>query len=181
MVVSDGASPDRVFVGFGSNMGESAQILTEAWQRLALAPHVGCIRFSSPYRSAPVDMDSEQWFVNAVGEVRTSLSPHQFLSILMGIEKAMGRKRDFAKVGYQDRVIDLDLLYFGRQIVQTADLVLPHPQRLSRLFVLTPLAEIASSFLDDSNGKTILELEKLLLRKIKTGIIASQSICRANW
>ena len=183
MKKSDEASRDttRVFIGLGSNLGKSAHILAEAWLRLGASSHVQTVQLSSPYDSAPVDMASDQWFVNAVGEVATSLSPHQLLNILMDVEKAMGRTRDTAAVGYQDRVVDLDLLYFGEQRVHTANLVLPHPHRLHRLFVLSPLAEIAPSFLDCVSGKTIRELEDILLTQIATGCLAAQSIQQGRW
>lgn len=183
MKKNDGATqdPERVFIGLGSNLGKSAHILTEAWLRLAATNHVQTVQLSSPYDSAPVDMDSEQWFVNAVGEVTTTLSPHQLLNVLMDIEKAMGRTRDTTVVGYQDRVVDLDLLYFGEQMIHTAELVLPHPHRLHRLFVLSPLAEIAPTFRDCANGNTIRELEEMLLTQIAGACLAQQGIQRGRW
>lgn len=183
MKKNDGRTQEsaRVFIGLGSNLGKSAHILTEAWSRLTATSHIQGVKLSSPYDSAPVDMDSDQWFVNAVGEVTTSLSPHQILQVLMDIERAMGRTRDPGTVGYQDRIVDLDLLYFGEQSVSSADLVLPHPHRLHRLFVLSPLAEIAPLFRDCTSGKTIQELEALLLTQIATGTLAQQGIQRGRW
>jgi 2-amino-4-hydroxy-6-hydroxymethyldihydropteridine diphosphokinase len=173
--------PDRVFIGLGSNLGDSALILREAWQRLGELPGNRCVAISSPYISAPVDMHSTHWFTNAVGELRTSHRPLKLLEHLLAVEAAMGRKRDPQFSDYQDRVLDLDLLYCGEVKVDTPALVLPHPQRCRRLFVLSPLAEIAPDFLDCVDGRTIIAIESHLRRRMAAGAEPVQEIQRTYW
>jgi len=138
----------RIFIGLGSNLGDGMRQLLTAWDLLGAAPGVSLVRLSNPYRGAPVGMVSDNWFTNAVGEIRTEMSPLWLLRHLLAIETIMGRRRDSEETGYQDRVLDLDLLYYGALRLVTANLRVPHPERRRRLFVLEPLAEIARDFID---------------------------------
>jgi 2-amino-4-hydroxy-6-hydroxymethyldihydropteridine diphosphokinase len=127
------------FIGMGSNEGNSLQNLQFAWRKLA---ETGCgtlLTLSSPYKSEPVGVKTENWFVNAVGAIETRLSAERLLEKMLAIEKEMGRDRSQGV----DRSIDLDLLYYDDLIMTSANLVLPHPEIQSRLFVLLPLAELA--------------------------------------
>ena len=142
------AQVPRIFIGLGSNLGDGIGQLLAAWNMLAMTPGVSPLRLSSPYRSAPVGMTSSNWFTNAVGEIRADLAPLELLRRLLAIEAAMGRRRHPEKTGYQDRTLDLDLLYYGELKLATPELCLPHPRRQERLFVLEPLAEIAGDFID---------------------------------
>jgi 2-amino-4-hydroxy-6-hydroxymethyldihydropteridine diphosphokinase len=152
------ARPRQIFIGLGSNLGDSRRQLLAAWNLLGATPGVSLIRLSSPYRSAPVDMASGNWFTNAVGEIRADLPPLDLLRRLLAIEAAMGRRRYPEKTGYQDRTLDLDLLYYGGLKLATPDIYLPHPRRRERLFVLEPLAEIAGDFIDGETGRLVSAL-----------------------
>lgn len=131
-------------LGLGSNLGQPVQILQAAWNSLGLLPDVVLVRLSSPYRSKPIGMESSHWFINAVGIVRTSLSPLALLHALQTIEISFGRRRDPAVAGYQDRTLDLDLLLYDERVLATPELTLPHPRMDARRFVLEPLGEIAA-------------------------------------
>jgi 2-amino-4-hydroxy-6-hydroxymethyldihydropteridine diphosphokinase len=148
----------RIFIGLGSNLGDETRQLLAAWNLLGAVPGVSLIALSNPYRSAPVGMASDNWFTNAVGEIRADMSPSRLLRHLLSIETTMGRRRDPEKSGYQDRALDLDLLYYGDLRLATASLRLPHPQRRQRLFVLEPLAEIAHDFIDCEAMRTVATL-----------------------
>ena len=132
-------------VGFGSNLGHPAALLTSAWKALADIPGVHPWKISSPYLSQPVAMDSPHWFVNAVGLLQTTHAPLDLLHILQSIETGFGRVRDPGSVGYQDRVLDLDLLLYDDLVLDTPELTIPHPRMRERRFVVDPLVEVAES------------------------------------
>jgi len=171
----------RVFIGMGSNLGNSPEILLSAWELLDKDRNIHCVALSSPYLTAPVDMYSQHWFTNAVGEIRTSLGPEELLVKLLEVEFALGRVRDSEAFGYQDRTIDLDLLYYGDQQWDEPELVLPHPHIPDRLFVLMPLEEIAPDFWDCRRGATVRELVEHLRVRMDDGSIRRQEISRSSW
>jgi 2-amino-4-hydroxy-6-hydroxymethyldihydropteridine diphosphokinase len=156
------------FIGLGSNLGEGCINLQLAWRRLAAQPRVHCRQLSSPYRTAPVGMESPQWFTNAVGEVETDLAPDELLALLLAVEKGMGRDRTQTR----NRVIDLDLLSYDELIKEDPGCRVPHPELTRRLFVLAPLAEIAPAFrhprTNRTPGEMLAEIDSSGQRVIKT-------------
>ncbi|MSP82149.1 MAG: 2-amino-4-hydroxy-6-hydroxymethyldihydropteridine diphosphokinase [Alphaproteobacteria bacterium] len=130
-----------ILVGVGANLPSAfgSPIETCAAALTALASRgLAVVRRSPWYRTAPVPMSDQHWFINGVVEVAGSLDPVGILAILHGVESAFGRVRDRPN---EDRVIDLDLLAFGALIRQTAP-VLPHPRMARRAFVLLPLRDL---------------------------------------
>lgn len=171
----------RIFIGLGSNLGDSAETILQAWELLGEEESIECIRLSDPYLTAPVDMHSQHWFTNCVGELRTALSPHRLLARLLAVETTLGRERGGGSFGFQDRPIDLDLIYYGEVELDEPDLDLPHPHLYNRLFVLTPLCEIAPDFIDIKHHVPVSELEVRLIAKIEQGLERKQPINRSSW
>jgi len=172
---------ERVFIALGSNLGDGRAILSAAWQRIGEEEGIATVLLSHPYISAPVNMTSRNWFTNCVGELKTILSPLELLAVVLRIEAAFGRTRSESAVGYQDRVLDLDILYYGDLTLDIPGLVLPHPRIGDRLFVLRPLAAIAPEFRSRPHAKTVREMEMQLLEQIERGLIPRQEIFRKEW
>lgn len=152
-------------IGLGSNLGDSLTILRRAWQRLQEHPAIDVLRLSEPYRTEPVDMVSDNWFVNAAATLRTTLSPDDLLSALQKVENALGRERVAGVSGHQDRTLDLDLLLYSDIVIQSPRLTVPHPELANRLFVLAPLNEIAENTLHPTLGLTVRKLLHTLIAR----------------
>jgi 2-amino-4-hydroxy-6-hydroxymethyldihydropteridine diphosphokinase len=128
-----------IFLSLGSNIGDREANLRAAIAALASAG-VRIKQLSSLYETEPVDYLAQPWFLNCVVEAETDLAPHALLRALNSIESQLGSKKDFAK---GPRKLDLDILLYNSQSIDTPDLQIPHPRMLTRRFVLAPLAEIA--------------------------------------
>jgi len=140
------------FVGIGSNRLDPAAQCREAFRRMDTASGIRVLRRSSLYRTEPVGPEDQPWFINAVAEIRTELSPRNLLEVLKEIERKMGRL-DGPRWG--PRVIDLDLLLYGQQVVAEQGLNIPHPEMHRRRFVLEPLCELASYAIHPGFGVSI--------------------------
>lgn len=128
-----------VYLALGSNIGDRDANLREAIRFLSQSG-VHISKLSSIYETEPVDYLDQPWFLNAVLQAQTNLPATQLLATLRNIESQMGSKKLFAK---GPRLIDLDILLYGSDTIDTSDLQVPHPRMLQRNFVLAPLAEIA--------------------------------------
>ena len=127
------------YVGLGANIGEPRAQLLAAWDAMGRMPQTRAIARSGLYRSAPVGHEDQPDFLNCVAKLETTLQPHALLSHLQGIEQDLGRARSFRNA---PRTIDLDLLLYGTETLDTPELVVPHPRMHERAFVLAPLAEL---------------------------------------
>jgi len=129
----------KIYLSLGSNLGDRKGNLRAA---IAELPQAGVrdIRESSLYETEPVDYREQPWFLNCVVEGETELAAAELLRALRGIEAEMGSKKEFAK---GPRVLDIDILLYGDETINTPELQVPHPRMLQRKFVLAPLAEIA--------------------------------------
>lgn len=157
-----------VFIGLGSNLGDGRVNLRHAWHRLGQLGQLTPLTLSHPYRSAPMGMESEYWFTNAVGVCETRLLPDDLLASLLATETAMGRDRSQGL----DRVIDLDILYYDDLVTQGPKLDLPHPEIANRLFVLAPLTELSPDHRHPVTGLTSREM---------LGRITGQTVERISW
>lgn len=171
----------RVWVALGSNLGDSRRILQQAWQGLGQEETISLLDLSHPYVTAPVGMESENLFLNAVGILETNLEPENLLLLLQGVERDFGRDKKTGEGGYQDRLLDLDLLYCDDRLLVSSDLVLPHPHIAERLFVLAPLAEIDPKHLDPQTGMTAEAMYRELLQRMQSGKEALQEIQQGEW
>ena len=149
---------DAVIVALGGNLaleGQAVQAVLELAAGRLAAAGLTPVRRSGWWRSAAWPDPAEPAFLNAVAWVETRLEPQAVLKALLGIETAFGRRRS---VPNAPRTLDLDLIAYGRRIIEEPDLVLPHPRAAERLFVMGPLAEIAPDWRHPVTGKTAGEL-----------------------
>lgn len=146
----------NAYVGLGSNLDDRAGYLLLAVRGM-LDAGLDVIRLSSVYETEPVEYENQPPFLNMVAELRGSTLPSadQLLARLLRIEYALGRTRE---VPLGPRTIDLDLLIFKDQRIDTEFLTVPHPRIASRRFVLVPLNELVPSLVHPVLGKPISEL-----------------------
>ena len=130
------------YLGLGSNLDQREVNLDRAVRLLASAPGVEVVRCSSLYKTAPWGVTDQPSFLNCVLEIRTSLGPIALLELAKGVEHKVGRKPTFR---YGPRLIDVDILLYGDQIIEidSPDLEIPHARMAERAFVLVPLSELA--------------------------------------
>jgi len=143
-----------VYLGLGSNLGNREGNLRMALRLLEPLCRVEAV--SSLYETAPVGVEDQPPFYNAVCRVTTGLEPEALLRFLQRVEFEVGRRPGGPRWG--PRPIDLDILFYGDRVVESADLVVPHPQLAERPFVLVPLAEIAPELRHPALEKTVREL-----------------------
>lgn len=146
------------YIGVGSNLEEPLRQCRLALQNIAALDDTRLLRASSFYRTEPVGIREQDAFVNAVAEIRTDLSPGTLLGALKAIEQQMGRRESLR---WGPRIIDLDILLYGSDIVQEEDLIIPHPEFHKRRFVLAPLCEISSYVIHPAFG---ISMQGLLIR-----------------
>ena len=145
---------NTVYLLLGSNMGESEQLLIVATNMIE--KYIGkLVKSSSIYRTAAWGKEDQPDFLNQIIIVSSSLSSSTVLKEMFGIEKEMGRVRTTKNAA---RVIDIDMLFFNDEIIQTETLIVPHSQIQNRRFVLVPLAEISPDFEHPILKKSSLEL-----------------------
>ena len=143
-----------MYLSLGSNVGDRAKNLRDAIAALRNAG-VSVARASSVYETEPVDYLDQPWFLNGAVEAETELAALDLLHVLRGIETQMGSKKLIAK---GPRLIDLDLLLYGDEVIDTPELQVPHPRMHLRRFVLEPLAEIAPNTQHPVSRLSISEL-----------------------
>lgn len=135
------AVPLRAYIGLGSNLDDPAAQIRRALRALADLPLTHLHAHSGSYRSAPLGGLDQPEYINAVAALDTRLTAPALLEHLFAIERAHGRVRSAAR--WQSRTLDLDLLLYGAERIDTAQLTVPHPALGERAFVLYPLQEIA--------------------------------------
>ncbi|MGA9111112.1 MAG: 2-amino-4-hydroxy-6-hydroxymethyldihydropteridine diphosphokinase [Smithella sp.] len=147
------------YIGIGSNLGDSLKNCKNAVKNISRIKGIELTTVSSFYRTQPIGIENQNYFTNAVVEIKTSLLAPNLLWELQNIENEMGRERG-VKGG--PRIIDLDLLFYGQGVIREQGLIVPHPEIQKRRFVLEPLCEIASYFIHPSFGVSIRGLKDRL-------------------
>lgn len=147
-------APTRAFLGLGGNIGEVAEQMQAALNSLGDVPGVEVAAVSPLYRTAAEGGVEQPDFINAVAEVRTSLTPHELLSVCQQLEADSGRVRDQR---WGPRTLDVDILAIQGEKVSEPDLQVPHPRALVRAFVVVPWAALAPDFHVVTPGPTMAQ------------------------
>jgi 2-amino-4-hydroxy-6-hydroxymethyldihydropteridine diphosphokinase len=143
-----------VYLALGSNLGDRMEHLRSAIRGLA-KNGLDIIRCASVYSTEPREILDQPWFLNTVLEVATELEPADLLRTCLEVEKDNLRTRDTNK---GPRTLDIDIVFYGSEVIRAPGLSIPHPAFSSRRFVLAPLEEIAPDFIDPLSGKTVRQL-----------------------
>lgn len=141
------------YLSLGSNLGHREANIRSALKMLG--QEVQILKVSSLYETEPVGYKDQPWFLNCVCSIETDLSPQALLKFAKAIEKKVGRKRT---IRFGPRPIDIDILFYEDLILDSPDLVIPHPRLAERAFVVVPLKEIAPNLIHPLLGLTIEEL-----------------------
>lgn len=148
------------YLGLGTNIGNKRRNMITA--AALLAERVGdVLALSGFYETEPWGFESENFFLNAAVKLKTSFSPLELLQITQQIEKELGRAEKSNGV-YHDRIIDIDILLYDDEVLQTPELTLPHPLMHERKFVMDPLSEIAPFVVHPVLKERIIDLKERL-------------------
>lgn len=143
------------YISLGSNLGNKQLNLQNAIEQLC--QNAGVVKQKSTiYDTAPWGFSSFNNFLNQAVELETTLSAKDLLGVLLKIERDMGRLR--TSEGYQDRIIDLDIMFYGNEIISTKILEVPHPRLHQRIFMLGPMAELSPNYVHPILKKSIATL-----------------------
>lgn len=158
---------ERVLIGLGSNQGDSVEICLSAIRCLAEHSRVRLVKRSSLYRTAPLPLVDQPWFINGVVLCETDLSALELLDVLHAMERDFGRVRHLR---WGPRTLDLDLLAFGEHHLSLPSLTVPHPRLHERRFVLEPLVEVDPDWVHP----TLKSCARELLTRILDGMIEQE-------
>lgn len=151
-------SRETIYIGFGSNVGDRADFCDRAVTLLSLLPHAQVTGLSRLYETEPVNDGADPgdgWFLNGVVRLETDVAPRSLLMVLREIERSLGRD-EADRSG--PRTVDLDILFYGRRVINEAGLIIPHPRLHQRRFVLLPLSELDPLLMHPTQQRTIAQL-----------------------
>jgi len=140
--MSQDGAPEIAYIGLGSNLGDREATLESAVRAIDKLPQTTVLKKSSWLINRAVDIEDGKDFLNGVIEIETCLSPRELLKRLLEFERNHGRERNPSEAGYQNRILDLDILLFGNRRLNEEGLVIPHPRMEQREFVRIPLEEL---------------------------------------
>ena len=141
------------YLGLGSNLGNKESNILKALS--LMEEQIDIVTVSSLYKTEPWGFKEQPIFLNAACEARTTLCPLDLLGYIKSLEIQLGRTQSFAN---GPRILDIDILFYGNDVLDTPKLTIPHPRLSERKFVLAPLAEIAPTLLHPTLEKTISDL-----------------------
>ncbi len=148
-------SETTAYIGIGSNLEDKRHNCLTAVERVEQIPGSALTGRSDWYLTRPIGVKGQDWYVNGVVSISTKIPPRDLLGRLLAIESDMGRVR---RKRWESRIIDLDILLYGHEIIKEEDLTVPHPLMHLRKFVLVPLVQLAPDLIHPSLGVTIAEL-----------------------
>lgn len=150
-----------VYLCLGSNKGDRVGYVQQSTSLLGGVDGISIIRTSSLYETEPwLEVDTT-WYVNAIVEIKTSLSPQALLSECQRIEKQLGRNRE-AEGHHGDRTIDIDILFYGKEIIDEENLKIPHKFFHQRAFTIVPMLELNPDFIHPELNKSVSDLHEEL-------------------
>ena len=147
-----------VYLSLGSNLGDRVGYIQQAVSLLSANNDISVVATSYFYETEPWHMNTDKWFVNAVIQVLTGLSPEALLLECQRIETFLGREHVTGNERFMDRTIDIDILFYDKKIMKNDKLTIPHQFFHKRAFTLVPMLEIADDFVHPVFGKTVEEL-----------------------
>ncbi|MBW1734189.1 MAG: 2-amino-4-hydroxy-6-hydroxymethyldihydropteridine diphosphokinase [Deltaproteobacteria bacterium] len=145
----------RVYVGVGSNMGDKLSNCRKAVRLVGGMEDTSLVERSPFYRTEPLGLTDQDWYLNGVIGIQTYLSPQDLLRSLLSIETHMGRVRNER---WGPRIIDLDILLYGNRVIDETNLTIPHPLMHRRRFVLIPMVQLDPDLIHPVLGRTMKEL-----------------------
>ncbi|MFX3624179.1 MAG: 2-amino-4-hydroxy-6-hydroxymethyldihydropteridine diphosphokinase [Ectobacillus sp.] len=157
------------YLSLGSNIDDRYGYLKRAISLLSAHPSIQVQDTSSVYETEPVGYTEQSCFLNMAIKISTSLTPEELLNVIQSIEKELGRKR---KIRWGPRTIDLDILLYNHENIETESLVIPHPRMYERAFVLVPLAEVNKELIERVSYSQIEEMKRregVTVWKLKNG------------
>lgn len=146
-----------VYLSLGSNTGDRIGYVQQAASLIGADENISIVRTSAFYETEPWNMNTQTWFVNAVVEIKTKYTPLELLEICQKIEKQLGRTHNKTN-DYQDRTIDIDILFYNKDIINEEKLTIPHKYVHLRAFTLVPMLELNADFVHPVLHKTIVEM-----------------------
>lgn len=146
------------YVGLGSNIGDRVGYVQQAHKLLNDTEGITVLESSSLYETEPYGYKDQEWFVNAVLMINTTLDPNKLLEECLRIEKQLGRVRTPEIARWGPRTVDIDILLYDQLVILTDKLQIPHPRLNQRAYALVPLLEIIPDFVHPVIGKTLLEI-----------------------
>ncbi len=144
----------KVYISLGSSIGDLNKYFDDAIKMIKKTSGIYCLKESQRYSSLPLGGVAKEEFLNSVVEIETILTPTKLLKVLNDIESKLDRKRE---IKWDDRTIDLDILFYGNQIISKENLIIPHPEIENRDFVLKPLLDLNKNLRNPVNNKRILD------------------------
>ena len=146
-----------VYLSLGSNSGNRFRLIEQAINFVGMCENVKLLQTSALYETEPWGVKDQNWFLNIIAKIQTTLSAQDLLLKLQNVEKTLGRNRDNER-RWGERPIDIDIIFYGNECINTEILSVPHPRMQERAFVLVPFLEIEPDFVHPVLKKTISEL-----------------------